>query len=391
MRAAFWLSLAVVLYTYAGYPVIIWALSRIRPRPWTRGPIEPSVSIIMAVHNGEGLLPKKIDHLLHLDYPNVREIIVVSDGSTDDAVRILQHFELPRVKPIILHEHSGKAVALNAGITAASGEILLFVDIRPEITAGAIARLVSNFADPSVGCVTGELLLKQNGHDGTSSAVGGLYWHCEQWVRHCESRWYSQVGVYGGFYAIRRQLACVFPAGIILDDMFQPLAIIRKGYRAVNDEQAHVYDVWPKTAQREFHRKVRTLAGNFQLLLLAPWVLIQGRIVFQLISHKVLRLIVPYMLVLLLFGSLALSRESVAFAFMAIIQILVWAMASLGIRYEIPCLRRCTRAASALLMLNVAAVVALHRFLFTKGPLWKIWEPQQYADMNAPKRKTAVI
>ena len=134
----------------------------------------------------------------------------------------------PRLKSIILQEHSGKAVALNAGIAAASGEILLFVDIRPEIAPGAIARLISDFADLSVGCATGELLLKQEGHDGTASAVSGIYWRYEQWIRICESLCYSQVGVYGGFYAIRRELATAFPAGIILDDMFQPLAIIRR-------------------------------------------------------------------------------------------------------------------------------------------------------------------
>ena len=133
---------------------------------------------------------------------------------------------------------------------------------------------------------------------------------------------------------------------------------------------------------------MRTLAGNFQLFCLAPWIFAQGRVVFQLISHKVLRLIVPYMLVLLLLSSLALWRISVAFAIMAIVQILVWAMAGIGMRYEFPCLLRCTRAVSALLMLNVAAIVGLHRFLFTKGPLWKIWEPARAADAHAPKRKT---
>jgi glycosyltransferase involved in cell wall biosynthesis len=343
----------------------------------------------MAVHNGEALLAKKIDHLLHLDYPNVREIIVVSDGSTDNSDKILRRFEEPRLKPIILQEHSGKAVALNAGIAAASGDLLLFVDIRPEIAPGAIAQLVSNFTDSSVGCVTGELLLKQDGHDGTSAAVSGLYWRYEQWIRMCESRWDSPVGVYGGFYMIRRELATAFPAGTILDDMLQPLAIIRKGFRAVIDERACVYDIWPKRVSGEFHRKVRTLAGNFQLFCLAPWVFAQGRVVFQLISHKVLRLIVPYMLVLLLISSFALSREFVAFAIAAAVQIMFWVMAAIGLRHEVPWLHRGTSPAAALLMLNAAAVVGLYRFLFTKGPLWKIWESQQVEDGNAPKRKAA--
>ena len=186
------------------------------------------------------------------------------------------------------------------------------------------------------------------------------------------------------FYAIRRELATVFPAGTILDDMFQPLAIIRKGFRTVIDEQARVYDIWPKTTHGEFRRKVRTLAGNFQLFLLAPWAFTQGRVAFQLISHKVLRLIVPYMLVLLLFSSLALSGASVGFAIVCTIQTMLWGMAFIGMRFEIPWLRHATRPAAALLMLNAAAVVGLQRFLFTKGPLWKIWEPQQAAKTHIP-------
>jgi glycosyltransferase involved in cell wall biosynthesis len=343
----------------------------------------------MAVHNGAALLASKIDHLLHLDYPNVREIIVVSDGSTDDTMPILLGFEEQRLEPIILQEHSGKAMALNAGIAAASGDLLLFVDIRPKIAPGAIAQLVSNFADSSVGCVTGELLLKQDGHDGTTAAVSGLYWRYEQWIRMCESRWDSPSGVYGGFYAIRRELATAFPAGTILDDMFQPLSIIRKGFRAVIDEHARVYDIWPKTTHGEFNRKVRTLAGNFQLFCLAPWAFTQSRIGFQLISHKVLRLIVPYMLVLLLFSSLALTRASMGFAIFGAIQVMLWGMACLGMQFEFPWLRHATRPAGALLMLNAAAVVGLQRFLFTKGPLWKIWEPQQAAKPHMPKPKAA--
>lgn len=389
MRFTFWLSLAVVLYTYAGYPVIMWALSRIHPRRWTRVSIEPSVSIIMAVHNGEALLAKKIDHLLHLDYPNVREILVISDGSTDNTAQIMLRVREPRLKPIILQERSGKAVALNAGIAAASGSLLLFVDIRPTMTPGTIAQLVSNFADPSVGCVTGELLLMQDGQDGTTAAVSGLYWRYEQWIRMCESRWRSPVGVYGGFYAIRRELATAFPAGTILDDMFQPLAIIRQGLRVVIDEHARVYDIWPKTVHGEFNRKVRTLAGNFQLFCLAPWAFAQGRIVFQLISHKVLRLIVPYMLALLLLSSVALSRVSVGFAIIAAVQFVLWVMAAVSMRHEVHWLQSGTRPAAALLMLNAAAVVGLHRFLFTKGPLWEIWEPHQDTDTHASKTKTA--
>jgi cellulose synthase/poly-beta-1,6-N-acetylglucosamine synthase-like glycosyltransferase len=374
VKIIFWLSLIGILYTYAGYPMAMWLLAKFRPRPWKFAPINPSVSVVLAVHNGVELLPSKIQHLLELDYPKIKEIILVSDGSTDGTEELLaQHRHAP-FKTIVLREHSGKAAAINAGLTLATADVILFVDIRPEIAPGAIAQLVGNFADPKVGCVAGELILRQDGHDTTSEAVGGLYWRFEQWIRKCEAKWDSPVGVYGGFYAIRRELFVPQPAGMILDDMFQPLSIIRQGYRSVLDFQACVYDTWPKKVEGEFHRKVRTLAGNFQLFKLAPWTLTpQNRVVFQLVSHKVMRLVVPYLLVLLLASAVALSAGSVLFAVFATLQILGWIMAFTGLHYRIPGLNRIAAPASALMVLNAAAVVGFYKFLFTRGPLWKIW------------------
>ena len=374
MRIVFWLSMIGVLYTYAGYPAIIWMLARLRPRPWTASPITPSVSIVLAVHNGATLLASKIEHLLSLDYPNIKEIIIVSDGSTDGTAELLTGLRHPRLTILILEEHQGKAVAVNAGMAKATAEVILFVDIRPEIAPGAIQQLVSNFADPKVGCVAGELILREGGHDAHSAVVSGAYWRYEKWIRTCESICGSPVGVYGGFYAIRRELAVPQPAGMILDDMFQPLSIIRQGYRSVVDPRADVYDTWPARIEEEFHRKVRTLAGNFQLFHLAPWTLSpRNPVFFQLVSHKVMRLVVPYLLVLLLVSTLALSRSSPVYATLAILQLICWTIAIVALRYRIPVVHRIVAPASALLVLKAAAVVGLYRFLFTRGPLWKIW------------------
>jgi glycosyltransferase involved in cell wall biosynthesis len=374
MKMILWLSLIGILYTYVGYPVIIWMLARLRPQPWHAAPGMPSVSVVMAVRNGIALLPGKIQHLLNLDYPNIKEIIIVSDGSTDGTAELLASDRNSRIKAIVLEEHRGKAVAVNAGVAAATGDILLFVDIRPEIAPGAIQLLMNNFADPKVGCVSGILNLRQDGHDGPSAAVGGFYWRYEQWLRTCEATIDSPVGVYGGFYAIRRELAAQQPDGMILDDMFQPLSIIRQGYRSVIDPEAYVYDMWPKAAGSEFQRKVRTLAGNFQLLQLAPWTLsTQNRVLFQLVSHKIMRLIVPYFLIFLLVFTISLSTTSAAYRTFAVIQLLGWAVAILGLKFKLPGIHRVAAPASALLVLNAAAVVGFYKFLFTRGPLWKIW------------------
>lgn len=388
MRIAFWLSLLVVAYAYAGYPMLIYAMARWRSKPWVRAPYVTSVSLVMAVHNGVHLLEEQMAHLQSLDPGSVREIIVVSDGSTDGTAERLAAWQAPRLRTILLEQKGGKASALNHGIAAATGEILLFLDIRPKVSEGALEKLLSNFADPTVGCVAGELLLDTSGHDAAASAVSGVYWKYEQWIRNCEAAYDSPVGVYGGFYAARRELITPFPAGIILDDMFQPLAIVRKGYRSVLDRTACVTDRWPGKAAGEFQRKVRTLAGNFQLAAMAPWILSrQNRVRFQLVSHKLLRLLVPYLFLVLLLSSTWLGVSSLPWRVVAMAQWAGWGAALLSLRIKLPGLQRYAAALGALLVLNAAAVVGLYTFLFTKGPLWKIWsvQPERASPARVPE------
>lgn len=371
----FWCAASLMVYTYAGYPLWMYLRSRLSPRPPLQSSMLPTVSIILAVHNGAALLRQKVAHLLSLDYPQDRmEIEIVSDGSTDGTDGILDEIRNPHVKTFRCSEHRGKAAALNIGMQSATGEILLFLDIRPWIENNALQLLLSNFADPRVGCVAGELVLRDDGHEAGARAVGGLYWRYEQWIRNCEAKVDSPLGVYGGFYAIRRKLASSLPPGTILDDMLQPLSIIRQGYRSVLDLRARVYDTWPKSLRGEFHRKVRTLAGNFQLLQLAPWLLSrQNRLRFELISHKLMRLLVPMLLVVILITSALLANHSLLYTGALAAQIVFYILAALGAMRGIPFLMRIAAPASAFCMLNAAVVVGFYKFLFTRGPLWKIW------------------
>jgi cellulose synthase/poly-beta-1,6-N-acetylglucosamine synthase-like glycosyltransferase len=376
MSLVFWLSFAVIAYTYVGYPAIMYLLSRFAPHPWHKAPYNAPISIVMAVHNGAERLPQQIEHLTSLDPQRVLEVIVVSDGSNDGTAEILSQIQDPRLRPIILPEQGGKAAALNHGIAAATGEILLFIDIRPKVAPGALAELMSNFADPTVGCVAGELVLNTDGHDAAASAVSGVYWRYEQWIRNCEAAFDSPVGVYGGFYAARRSLVRPFPPGIILDDMFQPLSILRQGYRSVLDRSAIVNDTWPGKVAGEFQRKIRTLAGNFQLVSMAPWTLgPQNRVLIQLVSHKLLRLVVPYFFLVMLLSATWLGIDSTAWRLVALAQSAFWLAALAALRIQLPVIHRVASAASALLVLNAAAVAGLYKFLFTTGPLWKIWSP----------------
>lgn len=370
----FWSCVAVVLYAYVGYPLWIYLQSRFRPQRWKQAEILPTVSIIMAVHNGAKLLRDKITHLLSLDYPpELLEVLVVSDGSNDGTSAILESTADPRLISIICPEHRGKANALNHAIGRAKGDILLFVDIRPKLEQGALRQIVSNFADPTIGCVAGELCLRVSDHDAGTKAVSGLYWRYEQSIRKCEAMVDSPVGVYGGFYAVRRSLASAIPAGLILDDMYQPLSIVRTGSRSVIDDRARVWDVWPKNSGAEFQRKVRTLAGNYQLVQKAPWLLGRNnRLRFQLVSHKLMRLVVPFFLLLLFLAS-CLLQGSQPYTAILVAQLFFYGLAILGFVWDTPPVRKIAAPASALVLMNAAAVVALFMFLFRPNSLLSLW------------------
>jgi cellulose synthase/poly-beta-1,6-N-acetylglucosamine synthase-like glycosyltransferase len=370
----FWSAVAITVYTYFGYPLWMYLESRRRPRRWKQEQMAPAISIIMAVHNGAELLREKICHLLSLDYPQDKmQVIIVSDGSDDDTCQILNAITDPRLTCLICNEHRGKASALNHAMEYARGEVLVFVDVRPRLEKGALRQIVSNFADDNVGCVAGELCLRIFDHDSGTKAVSSLYWRYEQGIRKCESLVDSPVGVYGGFYAVRRELATRIPEGLILDDMYQPLSIVQRGFRSVIDEKARVWDCWPKRSSAEFKRKVRTLAGNYQLIQMTPWLLgPTNRLRFQLFSHKLTRLAVPFFLLILLWSSFSL-RAMQPYTVFWLGQVLLYALAALGLVWDVPLLRRIGGPAGAFLLLNAAAMVAFFAFLSKPNSLLELW------------------
>ena len=377
MKTVFLVSAAFVLYTYIGYPVLIALMARFHGSPWTQQPVALSASVILPVHKSVALLQAKVECLLEMDADLIRELIVVLDGSDEDAEHWLNGVQDSRLRVIALPMQVGKAAALRSGIQAASSQLLLFIDVRPTITENAIRQLFTNFADPHVGCVAGQLRVETYSTSETS-AVGGLYWRYEQWIRNSESTYNSPVGVYGGFYAVRRPLAKLPKSGLILDDMFQPLWIIRQGYRSVVDPHAIVVDRWPSTNAGEFQRKVRTLAGNFQLCAEEPWIVSpKNPVLWQLASHKLFRLLVPYCLVSMLLCSMIMAAHSHLWLAIAIVQVGFITLGLCGNRAVNPLPGKLGSAANAFLVLNSAAVWAFWVYVATPGPLWKIWKPTQ--------------
>ena len=290
----------------AGYPLVVVLLARLRARPVRARAWTPKVSLLIVCRNEAKNLPRKIASLAALDYPKDQlEILVADDGSTDGTVRLLEEArgELPKLQILRSSAHRGKPVNLNALVTRSSGEIVVFNDARQPLDPQAIRALCATLADPEVGGATGDLVLPP-GADGAVPAMGA-YWRYESALRRAEGALHSTLGGTGALYAVKRQLIRPFERDLVLDDMVLPLRIVLGGHRFVFAAGARAYDVFSETLDREFNRKVRTLAGNFQALRYEPRLLrAKGNPVFwQFLFHKIGRLALPW----LMLGALAFS------------------------------------------------------------------------------------
>jgi poly-beta-1,6-N-acetyl-D-glucosamine synthase len=287
-------SALFIVYTLFLYPLLLAVWAKVSARPPLRAFSPLPVTVLLPVYNGAAYLAEKLDSLLAMDYPETKmNILVLSDGSTDSTAEIAARFASRGVAFRQL-PHGGKALALNAGLAEATGEILFFTDVRQRMEPLCLRRIVERFADPAVGAVSGELVIR----DGATLAEAsvGLYWKYEKWIRRRLSAIDSTIGATGCVWAIRRHLAKPMPAGCLLDDVFLPLQALFSGYRVVFEESARVYDI-PSTLETEFKRKVRTLAGNYQLLFFQPQLLgPSNRLWLHFVSHKLARLLLPFAL-----------------------------------------------------------------------------------------------
>lgn len=371
MSYLFWSSLFYIAFAYAGYPAWLYLRAKRSSLPVRKVPILPSVSIVMAVHNEAKNLPTKLRNLEELEYPADRiEIIVASDGSTDGTNEILKAWGRGHARIFVYYDsHQGKAAALNLALKHAKGEILIFTDARQMVDRAAVNSLVANFADPSVGCASGELMLVSGSSSAGSEGLG-LYWRLEKKIREWESITGSVVGATGALYAIRRNLAAPLPHGTILDDVYMPLQAVRNGRRIVFDSSALVTDSVARP-EREFRRKVRTLTGNYQLLQLAPW-LVTGRnpIRFEFVCHKLFRLAVPFALVIMFVSSWQLP--GIFYRVALLLQILFYLLAALALLpARLGIVSRLGNVALGFLMLNMAAAFALLYFVTGRKHVWQ--------------------
>jgi cellulose synthase/poly-beta-1,6-N-acetylglucosamine synthase-like glycosyltransferase len=364
------LSLACVIYTYFGYPALLLVLGMLKSRRLqgegsARNGYRPRVSVVIAAYNERRNIEKRLHNLLASDYPReLMEIIVVCDGCTDETAKLAAQFDGVRV--IELTKRRGKSAAINVGVQFAQGEVVVFADARPLFARDTISRLVQVLADPHIGAVSGELILMAE--DGTPRALG-LYWRYEKALRSLETRVGSIVVCTGAVYAIRRALFTPIPEGLAVDDMWVPLHIVQKGYRVVFDRGAQAYDCLAHSFGMEFRRKVRTLAGNYQLLWAAPWLLVpwKNRLWWQFVSHKVCRLLVPYALIGMYGASWMLLAKPYGVALVLaqtgyyLLGAIAWMFPALARRFRLAGL------AGSFLSLNAAAAVAPIAFLRGRG------------------------
>ena len=294
MRALFWVSAFLVVYPYLVFPSLLMLMRRVIPRPPRKAPIEPTVSMLVAAYNEADVIAAKIENALAIDYPPDRlETVVASDGSTDATTAIAAHYDDgKRVRLLAFPVNRGKLATMNDAVRQLSGEILVFSDASSMITPESLRVLVSNFADPSVGAVSGAYLVRNPGQ----SALGkqeDFYWRFETSLKAAEADVSSTLGAHGSLYAIRRELYPFPEKGVINDDFVIPMRIVARGYRTVYEPAAVAIE--EAQEMEGFRRRVRIGSGNIQQLSELPRLLMPPRPLplFFFLSHKVSRLLVP--------------------------------------------------------------------------------------------------
>jgi cellulose synthase/poly-beta-1,6-N-acetylglucosamine synthase-like glycosyltransferase len=304
-----------LLAVWLGYPLVLAGLAAASRAPngestdpepagdlQVRGDGEPTVSVVIATRDDEGVVRSRIGDCLRCAYPPDKlEVVVAVDRRCREVAgrylsRVADSMSLDGRCTVVLGDHpGGKAAALNAAVRAARGEILVFTDTRQRFQPDAIHHLVAALQQPDVGAVSGSLELPR-AHGSSSSSLIGQYWALERWLRRCEARVHSSVGVSGAIWATRKSFWLPLPSDLILDDLYTPMRIALEGYRVAFADAARAVETRHSQVGHEYRRKVRTLTGVIQLCAWQPAVLVPLRnpIWLQFVVHKLLRLLTPY-------------------------------------------------------------------------------------------------
>jgi len=343
LLVVFWLSVFLVGYTYVGYALVLWVMVKIKetvkgkPKPAVVGDL-PDVTLLIAAYNEKDYVNQKVKNSVELDYPKDKlKIVWVTDGSNDGTPDLLRQY--PEVTVHHRQQRGGKIEAMNRGVSLSDTPIIIFSDANAMLGKESVRRIVHLFANPEVGCVSGEKRIFNNTKDMAAGAGEGLYWKYESFQKLYDARLYSVVGAAGELFAIRRELFSEVEKDTLLDDFMISLRIAMQGYTTQYDPQAYACETSSVNVKEEIKRKIRIAAGGFQSMArLTPLLNIfrYGILSFQYISHRVLRwTLAPLSLLLLLISNTVLACWSGFFTwhFFVVVfwlQILFYVMAILG-------------------------------------------------------------
>jgi cellulose synthase/poly-beta-1,6-N-acetylglucosamine synthase-like glycosyltransferase len=382
MEWVFWTSLVLVVYTYAGYPLVLLALSWFG-KCLGRGKKDSekemtnlSVSVVLVVHNEEERVSGRIENLLQSDYAGLEEVLVICDRCDDNTAAVAASVEGDgqgrRVRVLELEGgKEGKAAGVNQGIATARGELVVLADVRQRFERDTISRLVARFSDEKVGAVSGSLEIAPS--DEVAGEGLDVYWWLEKLIREKESDIGSAIGCTGAVYAVRGDTYEAIDEDTILDDVVVPMKIALAGYRVLFEPQAKALDSQSLDRKSELRRKVRTLAGNWQMLMrypgwLLPWA---NRLVWQLVSHKYIRLFGPVFLLVALVCNLLLLGGHWIYWLTFMWQVLCYSLGIAGL-YEVSFpwkpLLLLSRITSGFLFLQVLCVKGFVRWIRGQGP-----------------------
>lgn len=330
--ALFWLLAGLVVYVYFGYPMLLAVAKSLGGgRAVAMRPVEPSVTLVISAYNEEASIGDKLRNSLELDYPPDRlEVLVVSDASSDRTDAIVASFPPERVRLLRMAERGGKTVGLNRAVREARGDVIVFSDANALYYPDAIRRLVRNFADPAVGAAVGESTYVDA--EAQAERSEGLYWKYEVAIKKLESAIGSVVGGDGAIYAIRRGFYRDMRADA-LSDFVNPLQVVEQGARVVYEPEARSYEKAGDDFQKEYRRKVRIVNRAWRAAWSMPQMmnpLRSGFFAVEIVSHKLLRWLVPLFLALLFLVTVALAGRGGLYALALWAQLGFYGLAALG-------------------------------------------------------------
>jgi cellulose synthase/poly-beta-1,6-N-acetylglucosamine synthase-like glycosyltransferase len=382
MQTAFWLLTGIAAYIYAGYPAVLCLIAALRPvRAAAQSSTDVPVTLVISAFNEEREIAEKLRNSLSLDYPRpLLQIIVVSDASEDRTDEIVAGFAPQGVELLRMPQRGGKTSGLNEVVKRARGEIVVFSDANAMYRPDAVSRLVSNFSDPHVGCAVGESRYYDS--ETHSEVSEGLYWKYETAIKRLETRVGSVVGGDGAIYAIRRALYVPMAADS-LSDFMNPLQIVRAGYRCVYEPAAQSYEYAGKSFRKEFARKVRIVNRGWRATLAMRSLMNpfrHGLFAFELISHKLLRWLMPLcMAALLACNALlvaGLPQRTPLYAVLLAGQVLFYALALLGhLLRNIPSLPRLVIVPYYFCLVNLASAIGIIDAY--RGRTYATWTPMR--------------